>query len=320
MKAIVVREYGEPEVMRIEEVPKPEPGRGQVLVRLGAAGVNPADTYARSGKYASKPALPYTPGTDGAGTVEACGPGVESAKPGDRVYLARSLGGTYAEYALALESQVHSLPDAVSFAQGAGLNVPYATAYRALFQIGRARSGETVLVHGASGGVGVAALQFAAAAGLTVIGTAGSDRGRELALREGAAHVVAHGEPGCREEVLRLTGGRGADIILEMLANENLGADLAMLARGGRVVVIGSRGEAKINPRDIMSRDAAIFGMLLWNISAADEAEAHGAIAGGLADGSLRPVVGAALPLASASEAHRRVMEPGAYGKIVLEP
>jgi NADPH:quinone reductase len=319
MKAIVVREYGDPEVMKIEEAPRPEPGPAQILVRVRAAGVNPADAYARSGKYASKPELPYTPGTDGAGTVEAVGPGVESLKPGDRVYLARSISGTYAEYALALEAQAHRLPEGISFAQGAGLFVPYAAAYRALFQIGRARAGETVLVHGATGGVGIAALQFAKAAGLTVIGTAGSDRGRELVLREGASHVVGHGAPGCRDEIHRLTGGRGVDLIVEMLANENLGADLTMLAPRGRVVVVGSRGETTVNPRDIMSRDAAVLGMLLWNISAADEAEAHGAIAGGLADGSLRPVVGAALPLASASEAHRRIMESGAYGKIVLE-
>jgi NADPH:quinone reductase len=319
MKAIVVREYGDPEVLKLEDVPRPEPGPGQALVRVRAAGVNPADTYARSGKYANKPPLPYTPGTDGAGTVEAVGAGVGSVAPGDRVYLARSVSGTYAEYALALESQVHRLPDAITFAQGAAVFVPYAAAYRALFQLGRARSGQTVLVHGASGGVGIAALQFAAAAGLEVIGTAGSERGRELALREGARHVAPHGDPGCREEVLRLTGGRGADLIVEMLANENLGADLGMLAKGGRVVVVGSRGEATVNPRDIMSRDAAVLGMLLWNISPSDEAEAHAAIADGLKRGSLRPVVGETLPLERASEAHKNVLEAGAYGKIVLE-
>jgi NADPH:quinone reductase len=320
MRAIVVREFGEPEVLKVEEAPRPEPGPGELLVRVRAAGVNPADTYMRSGAYAAKPSLPYTPGTDGAGVVEAVGAGIDRVAVGDRVYLARSLGGTYAEYALALESQVHPLPEALGFAQGAALFVPYATAYRALFQLGRARSGETLLVHGASGGVGIAALQFAAAAGLAAIGTAGSERGRELVLHEGAAHVLDHRDPRRREEVLRLTGGRGVDLILEMLANENLGIDLTMLARGGRVVVIGSRGEAKVNPRDLMSRDAAVFGMLLWNVPETAEAEAHGAIADGLARGALRPVVGTELPLERAPEAHRKVLEPGAYGKIVLVP
>ena len=320
MKAIVVREYGGPEVMRLEEAPTPVPREGQVLVRMIGAGVNPADTYSRSGAYANKPTLPFTPGTDGAGLVDSVGPGVSLARPGNRVYVAGSLSGTYAEYALALESRVHRLPERISFSQGAGVFVPYATAYRALVQLARSRAGERLLVHGASGGVGIAALQFACAAGMRVIGTAGSDQGRELALREGADEVVDHRKEGYREEALRLAGGKGFDVILEMLANANLGADLTMLAQRGRVVVIGSRGEATINPRDLMSRDAAVFGMLLWNMPDEDSASAHAAIVAGLEDGTLRPIVGAELPLAKAPEAHRKVLEAGAYGKIVLLP
>ncbi len=320
MKAIVVRQYGDPEVMKVEETPQPKPGPGQVLVRIRAAGVNPADTYARSGNYASKPPLPYTPGTDGAGVVESVGPDVKSAKPGDRVYLARSVTGTYAEYALALEAQVQPLAERISFPQGAGVFVPYATAFRALSQVARARAGETVLVHGASGGVGIAAVQIARAAGLTVLGTAGSERGRELARREGAHHALDHGAAGYREEILRLTGGRGVDVILEMLANVNLGADLKLLAPRGRVVVIGSRGDVTVTPRDLMGRDASVHGMLLWNITPEDAASAHAAIAAGMENGTLRPVVGLELPLAEAPKAHRKVMEPGAFGKIVLVP
>ncbi|MGA2546425.1 MAG: NADPH:quinone reductase [Rectinemataceae bacterium] len=320
MKAIVVRKYGEPEVQRVEELIMPTPGPGQVLVRVAAAGVNPADTYARSGNYANKPKLPYTPGTDGAGIVENVGPGVSLTAVGDRVYLAASLSGTYAEYALALETQVHPLPERVSFSQGAAVFVPYATAHRALNHFARVRSGEQVLVHGASGSVGTAAIQFAVAAGLRVVASAGSDQGRELVLREGAHGAVNHRESGYREAALALTGGKGFDVILEMLANANLGADLGMLAPRGRVVVIGSRGEATINPRDLMSRDAAIFGMLLWNMAEEDSATTHAAISAGLESGALRPVVGAELPLAQAAQAHRRVLEPGAHGKIVLIP
>jgi NADPH2:quinone reductase len=320
MKAIMVRAYGDPEVMKIDEAPKPIPGAGQVVVRIVGAGVNPADSYSRSGNYANKPPLPFTPGTDGAGIVDSAGPGVTLVKPGDRVYLARSLSGTYAEYALALESQVHPLPERISFSQGAGIYVPYATAYRALTQLARARAGETILVHGASGGVGIAAMQFANAAGLRVIGTAGTAKGRELVMREGAHQALDHGDEGYRDEAMRLTGGKGMDVILEMVANVNLGADLQMLARRGRVVVIGSRGETTINPRDLMSRDAAVMGMLLWNIPDEDATSAHAAIAAGLQCGILRPVVGAELPLAQAPQAHRRVMEPGAFGKIVLLP
>jgi NADPH2:quinone reductase len=318
MKAIIVRQYGDPEVMRIEEVPQPKPGPGQVLVRIRAAGVNPADTYGRSGL--TKPPVPYTPGSDGAGLVESVGQDVKSVKPGDRVYTARTVTGTYAEYALALEPQVRHLPENISFSQGAGIYVPYATAFRALAQVARARAGETVLVHGASGGVGVAALQTARAAGLKVLGTAGSDRGRDLARREGAHHVLDHTAPGYKDEIMSLTGGKGVDVILEMLANVNLGADLKLLAPGGRVVVIGSRGDVTVTPRDLIARDASVHGMLLWNITPADAASAHAAIAAGLENETLRPIVGLELPLAEAPAAHRKVMEPGAFGKIVLIP
>ena len=199
MKAIRVKEFGGPEVMQLEEVADPKPAAGQVVVRIRAAGVNPVDVYVRSGTYPRKPALPYTPGTDGAGTVESLGPDANTPadtdaaakrfKPGDRVYLAGSLSGTYAELALCEEQFVFPLPAHVSFAQGAAMHVAYATAFRALFQLAHAEAGETLLVHGASGGVGIAAVQLARAAGLRVIGTVGSERGRKLVLDEGA-HVV----------------------------------------------------------------------------------------------------------------------------------
>jgi len=320
MKAILVHEFGAPEVMRIAETPTPRPGVGQVLVRVKAAGVNPADTYMRNGAYAVKPPLPYTPGTDGAGLVEAVGESVARVAPGDRVYLARSVSGTYAEYALALETQVHPLPERVSFAQGAGVYVPYGTAYRALRQIARVRGGEIVLVHGASGGVGIASVQMARALGLTVIGTAGSDKGLELVRREGAHHALNHREPEYQQALLEITGGRGVNVILEMLANVNLGADLKMLAPRGRVVVIGSRGDVTITPRDLMARDASVHGFLLWSISSEEAADIHGALVAGLENGAFRPVVGKQLPLAEAPRAHKEVLEAGAFGKIVLIP
>ena len=320
MKAIVVKEFGGPDVLRIEDVPQPKPGKGQVLVRLKAAGVNPYDTYMRAGQYAVKPPLPYTPGSDGAGIVEAVGEGVTLTKPGDRVYIAGSISGAYAQFALTQETQVHALSERVSFAQGAAVYVPYATAFRALEQKARALPGETVLIHGASGGVGVAAIQIARARGMRVIGTAGTQRGRDLAAREGAHHVLDHRSGGYRDEILSLTGGKGVNVILEMLANVNLGADLRLLADGGRVVVIGSRGEATINPRDAMARDASVIGMMLWKCPPEEEAVIHAALVAGLANGTLGPVVGKELPLAQAAEAHRAIMEPGAYGKIVLIP
>jgi NADPH2:quinone reductase len=320
MNAIRIHEFGPPEVMRMETLPDLRPGSGLVLVRVKAAGVNPVDTYIRSGTYPRKPALPYTPGADGAGVVESLGDGVTRVAVGDRVYTAGTITGSYAEQALCHESQVQPLPKSISFAQGAAINVPYATAYRAYFQIARALAGEWVLIHGASGGVGVAAVQLGRAAGLTVIGTAGTEKGRTLVAEQGAQHVLDHHAPGYLDRVLDLTGGRGVDLILEMLANVNLGKDLRVLAQRGRVVVIGSRGTVEIDPRDTMGRDASILGMSLFNIPDREKASAHAALVAGLENGTLRPVVGRELPLADAPRAHHAVMEPGAYGKIVLVP
>ncbi len=320
MKAIRVSSFGGPEVLKIETVPDPTPGPGEVLVRVKAAGVNPVDTYMRSGGYGARnPSLPYTPGSDAGGVIEAVGPGVD-LKPGQRVYTARTITGAYAELALCSRSQVHPLPERASFAQGAGVWVPCGTAYHALFQLAHAKVGETILVHGASGGVGIAVVQLARAAKLKVIGTAGTEAGLELVQREGAHHAVNHRQPDYQKEILGLTGGAGVDVIVEMLANVNLGTDLTLLAGRGRVVIVGSRGTVEINPREIMSRQAAVLGMLLWNVTEEEAREIHAALYAGLANGTLRPVIAAELPLASAPEAHRRVMEPGARGKIVLVP
>lgn len=320
MKAIRVREFGGPEVLALEEVPEPRAAAGQVLVRVRAAGVNPVDTYIRSGVHAVRPQLPYTPGLDAAGVVEAAGEGVTRLSAGQRVYVAGSLTGTYAELALCEESQAHPLPERVSFPQGAGIYTPYATAYRALFHRARAVPGETVFVHGASGGVGTAAVQIARAAGLRVVGTAGTEEGRRLVSEQGAHHVLDHGREGYLERLTELTGGRGPEVILEMLANVNLNKDLGVVAKHGRVVVIGSRGTVEINPRLAMTRDAAVLGMTLFNASPEEMARVHAALAAGLEAGTLRPVVGRELPLAEAARAHEEVLKPGARGKIVLIP
>ena len=320
MKAILVRQFGVPEVLKLEEVPTPKPAAGQVLVGVHAAGVNPYDTYMRAGTYAQKPALPYTPGSDAAGVIEAIGEGVKKVKPGDRVYTAKTVTGAYAEYALALEEQVHSLPAKVNFSQGAGVWVPYGTAYHALFHSAKAHASEAVLVHGASGGVGTAAVQMARAIGLTVLGTAGTQKGLELVKREGAHQVFDHSKAGYQEEIMKATGGRGVDLILEMLANVNLAHDLKLLAIHGRVIVIGNRGEVTINARELMARRGSIRAFTLWGITLAEEADIHAGLIAGLENGTLRPVVGKELPLAEAARAHKEILEPGAAGKIALIP
>ena len=319
MKAIRAHQFGGPEVLRLEDVAKPQTGPNQVLVHIHAIGVNPVETYQRSGSNPSI-RLPWTPGMDAAGVVESVGAGAEHVKPGDRVYTSDTLTGAYAEFALCEGSSVHRLPDRIDFKQGAAINIPYATAYRALFHRARAQPAEVVFIHGASGGVGIAATQIARAAGLTIIGTAGTEQGRKLVTDQGAHHVLDHKAPDYLERAMALTGGRGMDIILEMLANVNLGKDLPLLARHGRVIVIGSRGKVEITPRDLMGRDADVRAMMLFNATPAELAGIHAALAAGLENGTLRPVVGRDFPLAEAAKAHVAVLEPGAFGKIVLIP
>lgn len=324
MKAIVAREFGGPEVLKLEDVPDPNAGHGQVRVRLHAVGVNPYDTYMRSGGYAVNPGLPYTPGADGAGVIDQVGEGVSGWRTGDRVYISGTAAGkahgAYAQYAICTTDQVHRLPERVSFAQGAGLFVPYVTAWRALFGRANTRAGDVLLIHGASGGVGVAATQFAVGAGITVIGTAGTQEGLDVVRSQGAHHAVNHTAAGYRDEIVRIAGGRGPDVIVEMLANVNLDHDLTMIAPGGRVVVVGNRGRVEIDARKIMSKDVSVFGLALWGVPPDEARRAHHAIVAGLEAGTLKPVVGTEMPLQNAASAHVKVMEPGARGKIVLIP
>ena len=324
MQAILAREFGGPGVLKLEEVPDPTAGPGQVRVRIHAVGVNPYDTYMRAGGYAIKPELPYTPGADAAGVIDQVGDGVAGVKTGARVYISGTAGGkahgAYAQFAVCNADQVHRLPDRISFTQGAGLFVPYVTAWRALFGRADTRAGDHVLIHGASGGVGVAATQFAVAAGAIVIGTAGSEDGLAVVRAQGAQHAISHKRDGYLDEITKVTGGRGPDVILEMLANVNLDHDLTVVAPGGRVVVIGNRGRVEIDARKIMSKDVSVFGLALWGIPADEVRRAHEAIIAGLDSGALNPVVGTEMPLAEAAKAHETVMAPGAKGKIVLLP
>jgi NADPH2:quinone reductase len=323
MHAILVREFGGPEVLQIAEMPDPVPAAGQVLVRVHAAGVNPYDTYMRTGNYATKPPLPYIPGADGAGVVEAVGPGV-GVTVGARVFFGGTAThkayGAYAQMVLCEPQQLHALPDRLTFAQGAGVGVPYVTAWRALHDRVRLQPGETLFIHGASGGVGLAATQIARAWGAIVIGTASTAEGMSAVREQGAHHVLNHKDAGYLDALKDITGGRGPDVILENLANVNLDNDLTALAFAGRIVVVGNRGRIEIDPRKIMSKDAYVTGMALWNTTPADWTRAYKALEAGLAAGVLTPLVSMELPLADAARAHELILAPGARGKIVLIP
>jgi NADPH2:quinone reductase len=324
MRAIRVDDFGGPEVMRLQEVSDPIPGTGEVVIDVRAAGVNPADTYMRSGAYAILPPLPYTPGGDAGGIVAAVGPDVEDFAVGDRVFVGTALSfdltGCYAEKVKRRASEVMPLPDNVSFAAASAFGVSYPTAHYALFERGGARAGETVFIHGASGSVGTAAVQLAKRAGLKVVGSAGTAEGLALIVEEGADLAVDHTRKGYLDEVRSYTGGRGPALILEMLANVNLAADMELVAKYGRIIVIGNRGEITVNPRLTMMKELDIRGIQLWNAAPAQVKPMMQDIMAGVAEGALRPIIGREMPLADAAAAHVAVLAPGAYGKIVLMP
>ncbi|WP_312107928.1 NADPH:quinone reductase [Brevibacillus reuszeri] len=323
MKAIQIVEFGGPEVLQCAEVAEPTPAPNEVRVRLFAAGVNPNETYIRTGTYSFYiPELPYTPGFDGAGVVDAIGEGVTHLHVGDRVFVAALLAkrntGTYAQKVVCDATAVHRLPESISFEKGASLGIPALTAYRALFHRAKMKPGETVLIHGASGGVGLLAVQMAKGLGATVIGTASTEEGKSLVKALGATHVLDHITEASIDKIMSLTHERGPDVIIEFLANVNLETDLKIIAPYGRIVVVGNRGSIEINPRLAMMKEADILGLALWNVLPAEYEESLQAVEAFLQSGLLHPEIGEVLPLEDANKAHEQIIENKARGKIIL--
>jgi len=321
MRAVRVREHGPPDVLKVEQVPKPKPGDKEVLIRVRAAGVNPFETHIRAGHYSLAVKLPYTPGCDSAGEVEAVGSAVTKFKVGDRVFTTKQAAGTYAEYTVAPQDSVWPLAKRLSFAQGAGIGVPYFTAYRCLFQKVQAHPSGSILVHGASGAVGLASVQLARAYGMTVYGTAGTDVGIDLVKKSGAHHVFNHRDPEYVNQLVKTSGG-GFDLIFEMLGNVNLGKDCELIKQYGTIVIIGARGKAEINPIPLMVKDATILGMHLGHGSVERDWDDIGAgLVAGFENGTLTPIVDKEYPLEKAADAHKDIMESsGAKGNLVLNP
>ncbi|XP_071605928.1 quinone oxidoreductase [Heliangelus exortis] len=322
MRAVRVFEFGGPEVLKLQSnVSIPVPNENEVLIKVHACGVNPVETYIRSGNYARKPALPYTPGSDVAGVIEGVGEHVTAFKKGDRVFSTGTVSGGYAEYALAAANRVFPLSDKLDFRQGAAIGIPYFTAYRALIQKGRAKAGESVLVHGASGGVGIATCQIARACGLKVLGTAGTVEGMDVVLRNGAHQAFNHREANYVDKIKEYTGMEGLDVIIEMLSNINLTTDLQLLSYGGRVMVVGCRGSIEINPRDTMSKESTITGVSLFLATEEEMQDCARAVLDGIEAGWLKPLVGSEYPLEKVVQAHEDIMHnSGARGKMVLLP
>ena len=320
MKAIIVSSFGDEEVLKYQETETPTPAAGEVRVKIKAAGVNPVETYIRSGHYTALPALPYTPGNDGSGIVDAVGDGVEHLKKGDRVFVAAALArrntGTYAEYTVCDADAVRYLPQNLSFSEGAALGTPGLAATYALYSKAKIKPGETVFIHGASGGVGSLAVQLARRTGTFVMGTAGDPEGMTLIEKLGAHRAFNHSSPGYLEAVKQETGEHGPDVIIEMVANINLMKDMELLAKYGRVVIVGNHGTLEFDPRSAMTKDAVVMGMNIGNMPQEDYIANMYTLSAAMETG-LHTIIGTQLPLCQAEQAHRDVGE-GKGGKVVL--
>ena len=294
MKAIVMKEFGGPEVLKYVDVPDPVPEANEVLIKLAFCGVNPNETYVRTGTYNFyKPELPYTPGYDGAGVIEKVGAGVTHVKVGDRVFVAALLAkrntGTYAQKVVCDADSVHKLPDFISFEEGASFGIPAMAAYRALFHRAHIKAGEIVMIHGAEGGVGSLAVQMAKAVGAIVIGTGTTPEGLDIVRSFGADYAIYHLKADNQDELMELTKGKGPDVTIE------------------------------INPRLAMANESTILGMALWNAPANEYRESLFALRAFMQSGAVRAKVGKQLLLKDAAQAHNEIINGLAKGKMILK-
>jgi NADPH2:quinone reductase len=323
MRAVRIDAFGGPEVLIPVEVPDPEVGPGEVLVRVAAAGVNRADALIRSGSYHRAGRPPLIPGLEGAGTVLAVGAQVQGIEPGQRVMVMGT--GLYAEIAAVRAERVTLLPDGVGLTEAAALPTAWFTAWYCLRRLARLDAGETVVVQAAASGVGSAAVQIAADLGARVIAVAGSADKAAWSAGFGAKETVdtaAHPGQAQVAEVMRLTGGRGADVVLDAVGGQVFAHSLKEAAYAGRVVALANVAlePSTIDTRDFYPKNAAVLGFQLTNLleHGYDPREELREIADRVAAGRYRVPVEAAVPLERASEAHERLEQRGNRGKIVL--
>lgn len=324
MRAIQVEAFGGPESLVLRELPEPTPGRGQVVIDVATTNVNFADVHTRSGHYRRGETLPFVPGLEAAGTVSAVGEGVTTLQVGQRV-AAFAAGGSYAERIVASERLTYPLPDAVSFEAASALTAAI-TAFNVLRRVGKLATDDVVLIHAAAGGVGLFAVQLAALHGARrVLAAAGDATKRALVLEIGAHDALDSRRDDLADEVLRLTEGAGADLILDSVAGHLTEANLRCLADFGRVVSFGqASGEPGNVTTDLLyRRNLSLLGYSSGHYRktrpeflrpAADVVLDH------LSTGALRTFVSATFPLAEAAEAHRLVESRRSHGKVLLVP
>ena len=324
MKAVRIHQYGGPEVLVYEDVPIPEPGSAQVLVRVEAASVNPVDVAVREDRFPTPKKPPKTLGSDGSGIVETVGGDVTTVRAGDRVFFS-GLGvgseGSYADYALIAETQAVRMPATLSFVDAAALGMAFPAAYYGLIRRGKVQAGETVLVQGAAGGVGSASVQLAKALGARVIATIAGLAQADLVRGLGADETIDYLREDVVARTLALTGGKGVDLVHELVISVNLPIDVRLVAKGGRIVCAGQgpAPEALVPIGEALAKDVTLLFMNLTNAGRAGVAAIAAEVAQMAASGRVKPVIGATFPLAEARRAHELLAgEP--LGKIVLLP
>lgn len=323
MKAVQINEFGGPEVLKKVNVDEPFPNENEVKVKIYTVGLNPNEAYTITGTYAYNiPELPYIPGYDATGIIEEVGPNVEQFKIGDRVFLsafsAKRNTGTYAEKVVVDAESVFKLSDKISFKKGAALGIPAFTAYKALFQKAKIKAGERVLIHGASGAVGSMAVQMAKAIGAIVIGTSSTKKGRQTVLNLGADYALNHTSDNNKDELLDITDDQGPDVIVEMLANKNLEIDMQIIAKHGRVVIIGSRDTIEVNPRNLMTNEATVTGMTFTSPTQKAMNEVYFGLNAFLETGAIDPLIGDEFTLDEPIEAHKALMESSGNGRTIF--
>ncbi|HEU4382864.1 MAG TPA: medium chain dehydrogenase/reductase family protein [Anaeromyxobacteraceae bacterium] len=339
MRAVWIARNGGPEVLEVRETPDPTPGPGQVRVRVRAAGLNFAEVLARQGLYQDAPRPPCVLGYEVAGVVDAAGEGVKDPAPGTRVLSLTRFGG-HAEAVCIPARQAFAMPDAMTFEEGAALPLNYLTAWHMLFRVAAIRAGETVLVHMAAGGVGIAALQLCRTVpGVMVLGTASAAK-HDAIRREGCDHPIDYRTADWEAEVRRLTGGRGVDVVLDPLGGRDTGKGYRLLRPAGRLVMFGfanmlagsrrswvrlagqALGIPLFNPISLMLANKAVAGVNMGRMWGEVEMmmDAIRAVMELYRQGRVRPRVDEVFPFERAADAHRRIEERRNIGKVLLRP
>ena len=322
MKAVVCEAFGGPEVLALREVPDPPPpGAGEVQVKVQARGTQYVDVLMLAGKYQFRPEPPFIPGSEAAGEVVAVGPGVSRFKVGDQV-MSRHRLGAFAELGNAAAENCDAIPKGLTLEEAAVFRGAYSTAYHALLQRGRLQKGDRVLIHGASGGIGIPAVQIAKLFGAEVIATASTEEKRAVCLAEGADHAMDYRE-GFRDKVMELTGGRGVDIIYDPVNGPTFEESLRCLTWGGRILILGFLGgePARARTNYLLIKGIEAIGVRIGGLNEAhpEIAAANGKALLDLAgQGKLKPRIWRRYPLSEAGEAVQALIDRQVIGKAVL--